>query len=363
MGKSSFWRFFVVALLLTCTPLSTALAQRGGGSDFPGSRMLQRLGRLGQFPNVNERSHKSIVSAFREVGQNARQSTVRVFGNSQPVALGTIVSDDGFVVTKASELRGNLECLTHDGNRYEATIVATDRDYDLALIKMQADGLTPVSWSASPPDLGAWLVTTDIDADPAAIGVVSAEVRQMPPARAVLGVKLEHTEQGPRVFEIVPESAAARAALHVGDVIVRLNGQLVDSPQAVSQTIGGFRPGERIRLALVRGADEMEVIALLGDYAKLGNEQAAIMESLGGPLSARRSGFPVVLQHDSVLRPRECGGPIVDLDGNAVGVNIARASRVSTYAIPSDTVRSLINKLRGERVAGAGAGLQNTVAP
>jgi serine protease Do len=42
-----------------------------------------------------------------------------------------------------------------------------------------------------------------------------------------------------------------------------------------------------------------------------------------------------------------CGGAVVDLSGKAVGVNIARAGRVETYAVPADTVKLLIRELRG----------------
>ena len=64
-------------------------------------------------------------------------------------------------------------------------------------------------------------------------------------------------------------------------------------------------------------------------------------------MSRRRAGFPQAIQHDTVLNPEMCGGAVVDLSGNAVGVNIARAGRVETYAVPADTVKLLIRELRG----------------
>jgi len=45
---------------------------------------------------------------------------------------------------------------------------------------------------------------------------------------------------------------------------------------------------------------------------------------MGSELSKRRTGFPHILQHDSVVKPRECGGPVVDLDGKVIGINICR---------------------------------------
>jgi serine protease Do len=64
-----------------------------------------------------------------------------------------------------------------------------------------------------------------------------------------------------------------------------------------------------------------------------------------GELSPRRSGFPEVIVHDSVLAPEHCGGPIIDISGRIVGINIARAGRHATYAIPSTSVLELTRRL------------------
>jgi S1-C subfamily serine protease len=36
----------------------------------------------------------------------------------------------------------------------------------------------------------------------------------------------------------------------------------------------------------------------------------------------------------------------VDLDGKAVGINIARASRVATFALPASVVRSVLEEMK-----------------
>jgi serine protease Do len=35
------------------------------------------------------------------------------------------------------------------------------------------------------------------------------------------------------------------------------------------------------------------------------------------------------------------GGPVLDLEGRAVGMNIARANRAETFAIPVEEIRKL----------------------
>jgi serine protease Do len=72
---------------------------------------------------------------------------------------------------------------------------------------------------------------------------------------------------------------------------------------------------------------------------------------MGGALSDRRNGFPIILQHDAALRPSDCGGPLVDLDGKVVGINIARAGRTETYAAPTQAVLPLLYDLMSGKLA------------
>jgi serine protease Do len=44
----------------------------------------------------------------------------------------------------------------------------------------------------------------------------------------------------------------------------------------------------------------------------------------------------------------------LDLDGKAVGINIARADRVSSYAIPASVVKPLLADLKSGRLAPTG---------
>ena len=67
---------------------------------------------------------------------------------------------------------------------------------------------------------------------------------------------------------------------------------------------------------------------------------------MGSTLSKRRSDFPLALQHDSALNANDCGGPIVDISGRIVGINIARDGRVSSLALPNEIVIPVIAKLR-----------------
>jgi len=70
------------------------------------------------------------------------------------------------------------------------------------------------------------------------------------------------------------------------------------------------------------------------------------MNRLGTELSERAEGFQMALQHDTVLQPWQCGGPLVNLDGKAIGLNIARAGRTASYALPASLVQQIISGFR-----------------
>jgi len=46
-----------------------------------------------------------------------------------------------------------------------------------------------------------------------------------------------------------------------------------------------------------------------------------------------------------VIKPSDCGGPLVDLDGKILGINIARAGRVETWALPAEVVTPILKEL------------------
>ena len=63
-------------------------------------------------------------------------------------------------------------------------------------------------------------------------------------------------------------------------------------------------------------------------------------------LSKRRSDFPRVLHHDTPLIKDRVGGPLLNLDGVCIGMNIARASRVATFAIPASDLVEIMAEMK-----------------
>lgn len=288
------------------------------------------------------KSGDRLLAAFRPVVDDARRSTVRVLVAGEPAALGVVVSEDGYVLTKATQLRGAVTVALPNGDEAKARTVAIDGGSDMALLKVEAKGLTPAEWSDDEPAVGSWLLTVGEEKSPVGVGVVSVASRRIEPQRGVLGIELEMDSTIRTVF---PGSGAAEAGLQVGDVITSVAGENVDSRDDLMGRLRRFRPGDTLPLIVRRGEKEQEVKATLRNELATFVDRQAKQNLMAGPLSVRSSGFEHAMQHDTVLRPEDCGGPVTDISGRVVGLNIARAGRVETYTLPTSAIHPILSRM------------------
>lgn len=307
-----------------------------------------------------QKNNDAIRDVFKAAMQQARKSTAAIVSDGDLVSLGTIVDPDGLIVAKASELKGDLVARLSDGKAYPARIVATDLGSDVAMLKVDASDLPVADWADQVPEVGTWLATAGLEERPLALGVVSVAPRDLPAPNAVLGVYLDEDPAGVRINRVVPDSGAEEAGILVNDVVQAVNGETVKNREELMTRVKQFRAGDRVLVKLKRGDESILVGAVLKYASQVDpDDRKEFQNTLGGRLSDRRGGFSDVLQHDTVLQPQFCGGPIVDLDGKVVGINICRAGRVESYALTSVAVRDLLAAMKaGENSSDAASVLR-----
>ncbi|MFO0930482.1 MAG: PDZ domain-containing protein [Gemmataceae bacterium] len=325
--------------------------------------LLLGIGEAAAQRDQHGRNTAPILAAFRGVVSRPSESVVRVLADDKDAALGAIISADGWIVTKSSLLKGKLVCKLKDGRTFPARLTGVEETHDLAMLKIDASGLKPIEWKAAKTaEVGDWVATALPGDLPVAVGVVSVAVRS-PSGRDVsrrapapnsgyLGIGLDPGENGVAVIAMIEKGGAAeKAGLKVGDVVLTVAGRKVPSPDRLVTAIQGFKPGQVVILRVKRGEKETDVRATLGKRPASMINRGDMMNMMGSTLSERRGGFPVILQHDTVIKPTDCGGPLVDLDGKAVGINIARAGRTESYAIPAEAVQALFSDLQSGKLA------------
>src|SRR5437763_503298 len=72
------------------------------------------------------RSSPKVLAAFRAVVEKPSRSTVAVLCDGKQVALGTVVGADGWVLTKASQLKGAAAVKLKDGRTFDAKVVGVE---------------------------------------------------------------------------------------------------------------------------------------------------------------------------------------------------------------------------------------------
>jgi serine protease Do len=302
---------------------------------------------------TTEKGRRTVVKLFTDISSKVSDSTVRVKAAGTDIALGTVVDPKGYILTKGDELKGALSVRLRDGSEYDAQYVGYHRETDLAMLKIDATDLTPVTFAdGKKAEVGNWVAAPGLESEPVAAGVVSAGVRKLFGEEAriakgnkgFLGILLDKPkdQDGVLVTSVEPGTAAARARMKVDDIIVRVEDKAVTDPDSLQKILDDYKPNDTVVVAVKRGENELELKVKLGARSDI--DRGEFQNKMGSSLSNRRTGFPAVIQHDTVLRPTDCGGPLVDLDGNVLGINIARAGRVETWTLPGEVIRPLIKQ-------------------
>lgn len=292
----------------------------------------------------------AVRRAFHSLASEHRNSVVEVVVGSRRVALGTIVAADGWIVTKASELKEtrdeDLRLRFANGKILTPEKVHVDPKLDLAWLRVKFKVPAVEFTEAKEVALGQWLISLGRGSSPASIGVASVKARKIPRTSGFMGIGGDGVLGGAVVRTIMEGSGADKSSLRLNDVIMQVMDRKVRTFQDLSSVVRTYRPGEKITLRVKRDEQTLDIIVKLGVHP----ENSGMMEgNLSGPTSDRLNDFEIALQHDSIIDPRDCGGPLLNLDGKCVGINIARSERTASYAIPASEIQSQLRQLKSEQ--------------
>lgn len=326
------------------TMIGVGLLALGSARDIP----LQQAEEL---QTIREQA-REVYDAVAPLAQQVAPSSVWVWAGRKQVAFGTVIGAGDQVLTKWSEVafaQQALQVVGGDGQTCEATVVGVYEDDDLALLQLDGGRFPAVRWSEEPaPGLGQFLVAAAPDGLPICVGVVAVAERSLRDAdQAFIGITLDpdYDGTGIRVLQMEPQGGAATAGVKVGDIILRLGEDAVTSPFELRNALLDYAPGDVAELELRRRGETLRLeIELTGrpEFPGVPERRLRGMRRMGGPVSLVGGGFPKAIQTDMKLIPRRCGGPVVDLDGEVIGMSIARTDRTRSFIIPAARIRELL---------------------
>ena len=146
---------------------------------------------------------------------------------------GVIISEDGYIVTNNHVIDGadKLEVLLNDNSTYEAKIIGTDEATDLALIKIDAHGLSAITFGDSEAvKVGEWVLAVGNPFgfnSTVTAGIVSAKARSL-------------NKGGNMGIESFIQTDAALNPGNSGGALVNLKGELIGINSAIYSNTGSY---------------------------------------------------------------------------------------------------------------------------
>jgi serine protease Do len=312
-------------------------------------------------PTIPEPFRRFLPPELRERVPQAPQQTPRPM---RGLGTGFVVDPNGYIVTNHHVVDGarTIEVTLSDGRKLTGTVVGTDPETDLALLKIEATGLPtiplgdssaikvgePVMAIGNPFGLDHTVTVgivsgksrvigagryddylqTDAAINPGnsggplvnvrgeAVGIATAiasrsggfqgvgfaiptdlarpVLEQLRTAgkvtRGWLGVAIQPLtpelsksfgvtgQDGALVASVSDDSPAARAGLRPGDVIVRYDGQPVDTPRALSALVANTGVGKVVEMSVLRDGRTQPVRVTIGELAAARQARAAAGE-------------------------------------------------------------------------------------
>lgn len=315
---------------------------------------------------------------FEEQNQNVPQQRNAPPRQRRGTGSGVIINSDGYIVTNNHVVADadEIEVALHDNRTYDAQVIGTDPNTDLALIKINEKDLATIPMVDSDEiEVGEWVLAVgnpfNLNSTVTA-GIVSAKSRSInilrrqyaiesfiqtdaainpgnsggalvnlqgglvginsaiasptgaysgygfavpsnivnkvvgdlleygTVQRGYLGVTIRNVtgnlaqEEGLDVTEgvyidsVMSESAAEKAGLREGDVVIKVDGNSITKSSELQEMIARHRPGDEVELAIDRDGDVIERSAVLqsieGTTALVSEKRGEMQSALGAEL-------------------------------------------------------------------------------
>ena len=232
-------------------------------------------------------------------------STGGYYGSSQGTSAGSgfILTEDGYVITNCHVVEGatDISVITHNGTEYPAQVVGTDTANDVAVLKVEAEGLPPVTIGSSRDlaigdmvvaignplfniygevvgittakysgtsgsgatieGLGFAIPIDDIS------GIISDLMDYGYVTGAYLGITVSDTDAdsaamfglptGAYVMSVEKGYAAERAGIQAKDIIIDLGGHKVTGITSLTRALRNFKAGDTTTVTVVRSGGEL----------------------------------------------------------------------------------------------------------
>ena len=165
-------------------------------------------------------------------------------------------------------------------------------------------------------------------------GPVSDDLRAQLPLKAGEGIKVNHVAEG---------SPASSAGIQEHDILLRLNDQILVEPQQLKTLVKMHKPGDEVRITLLRKGEQKELKAVLAE-----TEERPQMENpweMGRPFKDWKGGsMPFLLQRKGMVIGPDGKSHTFD-GGNLDEILDATRKQLEKSGLPKEQLQSILETL------------------
>ena len=186
---------------------------------------------------------------------------------------GVIISPDGYIITNNNVIEGaqSIEITTNDNKTFDAKLIGTDSNTDIALLKIEAD--EPLEYTtfgdSNSARIGEWVLavgnpfnlTSTVTA-----GIISAKSRDL---------------SGQNTQSFIQTDAAVNPG-NSGGALVNINGELIGINTAISSQTGSY-------IGYSFAVPSNIARKVVEDIMEYGNVQNGILGVIGGELNSKKA--------------------------------------------------------------------------
>lgn len=313
-------------------------------------QFVQDLSRAARLAATDWTSGDLSKSAFKPLTEPLGPSVVTLLNAGLPIGYGTVIDEDGLAVVKATTLTSKPQCRLPDESVIDVDVVCVDKLFDLAFIRLPKESVRPIPWTTRDKFRpGTIVAAVGADQSILVMGIVSVDIRDIVEDNTKnYELPLRVPAQVPGLYgEYFPPDGfllrnvrglAKTAGLKFDDRLISIAGISIKSQEDLNNVAKGRLTGDVVRVVYKRGDETITVDLPLE------------AKDLYSGRTYRNRGFPVALEYSLSVPNTGCGSPLIDLNGDVIGITIGGPEDRVGYAIPRDSVLKLLQDAKAGKL-------------
>ena len=316
---------------------------------------------------ILDQQASEIFKQWDTLSQPLKNSSVYIVSGRRCIAMGTVVAP-GIVMSKLSDIAVASKhvypaVVDINGNVYRMNPLIKIDEHDLLIMEVPGLKSNPITIAGKPTQLteGDMIAAVLPDGKVSNFGIVSVAQRSLREEDSpYLGLVIdpEWTGNGVKIEAVEFGQGTYKAGLRKGDVITKLNNVELSGMFSLRTALNRVKPGDTVKVEYSRNNQQHKAsikTTARPNFGKFPQQRLEVMNSMGNRMNIRRDDFPSVVQTDMTLKPEYAGSPVINLNGEVVGIALSRAGRTETYLLPAwvwkDIIDTMLPRLKEEGFA------------